>query len=348
MQSDEAYASAVKEYAVRRDIFGADAVAWTALKANRIEEAQTAMEQALRLGTQDAKLFYHAGMIARAAGDETAARQHIARAIALNPRFDPLQAFHASPGVRQMTGSWRDRSRALARRVAVAMMLGVCVVAGIVASAMAHPLGNFTVNQYSRLTVGADRIDLRYVIDMAEISALQELQRLGASGDGKPTASELDRYLESIAADYVSGLVLTVDDKRVPLDVTAKTISLPPGAGGLPTLRIEMNLVGAVQASSGDPVRRLTFEDRNRRERIGWREIVVGSINGTTVFNSSAYGNGLTDELKAYPQDMLAAPLREEAAGLSFTRGASPRRAQRPCGRAMATRSCKRATGLPN
>lgn len=223
-----------------------------------------------------------------------------------------------------MTGSWRDRSRALACRVAVAMMLGVCVVAGIVASAMAHPLGNFTVNQYSRLTVGADRIDLRYVIDMAEISALQELQRLGASGDGKPTASELDRYLESIAADYVSGLVLTVDDKRVPLDVTAKTISLPPGAGGLPTLRIEMNLVGAVQASSGDPVRRLTFEDRNRRERIGWREIVVGSINGTTVFNSSAYGNGLTDELKAYPQDMLAAPLREEAAGLSFTRGASP------------------------
>ncbi len=261
-----------------------------------------------------------------------------------------------------MIGNWRGRSRALARfslrrtylngkescptnssdyfsirtagttstgnrlagRVAIAMLLSACIVAGLVTSAMAHPLGNFTINQYARLAVGADRIDLRYVIDMAEISTLQELQKLGASGDEKPTASELDRYLEHIAGDYASGLVLSVDDTRVPLDVTAKTIALPPGSGGLPTLRIEMNLVGAVPASTGEPVRRLSFEDRNRRERIGWREIVVGSVNGTTVFDSSAYGNGLTDELKAYPQDMLAAPLREEVASLSFTRGAAP------------------------
>jgi tetratricopeptide (TPR) repeat protein len=100
MQGSEAYASAVKEYEVRHDIFGADAVAWTALKANRIEEAQTAIKQALRLGTQDARLFYHAGMIARAAGDEAAARAQIAQAMALNPQFDPLQAsiLHAEFG----------------------------------------------------------------------------------------------------------------------------------------------------------------------------------------------------------------------------------------------------------
>ncbi|MCA1556704.1 MAG: tetratricopeptide repeat protein, partial [Acidobacteria bacterium] len=92
MKAAEAYALAAKEYEVRRDIYGADALAWTALKANKIEAAQAAIKDALRLKTQDARLFYHAGMIARAAGDKSAARERLARALALNPHFDPLQS----------------------------------------------------------------------------------------------------------------------------------------------------------------------------------------------------------------------------------------------------------------
>ena len=100
MQSNKAYESAVKEYEVRHDIYGADAVAWTALKANKIPEAQAAIKDALRLGTLDARLFYHAGMIARAARDETEAHRQITKAMALNPGFDPLQAsiLHAEFG----------------------------------------------------------------------------------------------------------------------------------------------------------------------------------------------------------------------------------------------------------
>jgi len=88
----EAYENAVKEYEVRRDIYGADAVAWTALKADKISEAQRALKEALRLGTQDARLFYHAGMILGAAGDKDKARDYLQRALKLNPQFDPLQA----------------------------------------------------------------------------------------------------------------------------------------------------------------------------------------------------------------------------------------------------------------
>jgi hypothetical protein len=55
---------AVREYESRRDIYGADAVAWTAFKAGKVDEAQTMMRLALRLGTEDARLFYHAAMIA--------------------------------------------------------------------------------------------------------------------------------------------------------------------------------------------------------------------------------------------------------------------------------------------
>ncbi len=87
-----AYGQARREYALRRDIYGADALAWTALKAGHLQEAQTAIKNALRLGTRDAKLFYHAGMIARAAGDSNGARDYLQRTLDLNAHFDPLQA----------------------------------------------------------------------------------------------------------------------------------------------------------------------------------------------------------------------------------------------------------------
>ncbi|MEK7831870.1 MAG: tetratricopeptide repeat protein, partial [Acidobacteriota bacterium] len=62
LKSDEAYKMAQREYEARRDIYGADALAWTALKAGKIAEAQAAIKDALRLNTADAKLLYHAGM----------------------------------------------------------------------------------------------------------------------------------------------------------------------------------------------------------------------------------------------------------------------------------------------
>ncbi len=91
MNLEEAYAIAAREYGVRRDIYGADALAWTALKTGRLEQAQTMIREALRLGTRDARLFYHAGMIARAAGEKDSARDFLRRALKLNPGFDPMQ-----------------------------------------------------------------------------------------------------------------------------------------------------------------------------------------------------------------------------------------------------------------
>lgn len=92
MKLDQAYAGAAREYAVRRDVYGADAWAWTAFKLGKLDEAQAAMKEALRLGTKDAKLFYHAGMIEQAVGNADGARDYLKRALALNPEFDGLQA----------------------------------------------------------------------------------------------------------------------------------------------------------------------------------------------------------------------------------------------------------------
>ncbi len=53
------------------------------------------MRQALALGTHDALLAYHAGMIAMALHDDQRARAMLGDALALNPGFDPLQAARA-------------------------------------------------------------------------------------------------------------------------------------------------------------------------------------------------------------------------------------------------------------
>ncbi|MGI8820820.1 MAG: tetratricopeptide repeat protein [Chthoniobacterales bacterium] len=93
LKPGEAYTLAQGEYSAgRHDGYGADALAWTALKSGRIAEAESAMKEALRLGTLDARFFYHAGMIARGAGDNATAVEFLKHALTLNPHFDLLQS----------------------------------------------------------------------------------------------------------------------------------------------------------------------------------------------------------------------------------------------------------------
>ena len=70
------------------------------------------------------------------------------------------------------------------RRAAVAILAVVIFIVGSAAGTFAHPLGNFTVNHFARLDVGFERIGLRYVVDMAEIPAFQELRAADVDGDG--------------------------------------------------------------------------------------------------------------------------------------------------------------------
>jgi tetratricopeptide (TPR) repeat protein len=83
---------AESELRVRKDVYGYDAYAWALYKAGRLEEARAASEQALRLGTPDPKLWYHAGMISAALGADDLAREQLGRSLSLGPAFDPLQA----------------------------------------------------------------------------------------------------------------------------------------------------------------------------------------------------------------------------------------------------------------
>ncbi len=212
-------------------------------------------------------------------------------------------------------------------------LFALCLLASLwFASAVpahAHPLGNFTVNHFARLEISPARIRVHYVVDMAEIPTYQEVQTLDADGDGQPSQTELDAYAARTAREYANGLTLTVDDARVPLSLSTQRISLPPGAGGLPTLRLECDYESALPAGAGaGAARRVRFADTNHQGRIGWREIIVASAAGAQVYDSTAYGTGLSNELRDYPNDRLAAPLDERTAELSITTGALPANAR--------------------
>jgi tetratricopeptide (TPR) repeat protein len=91
----EAVERARKDLEVRQDVYAHDALAWALCKNGRYQEAATAMAEALKLGTQDAAFFYHAGMIYRGLGDQDKARTYLQKALALNPHFSILQADRA-------------------------------------------------------------------------------------------------------------------------------------------------------------------------------------------------------------------------------------------------------------
>jgi tetratricopeptide (TPR) repeat protein len=89
---DEALAVAESERAARDDIYTSDLLAWCLYKKNRFTEARAASERALRLGTLDARLLFHAGMIAQALGDRRSAANYLRQALKVDPDFDVLQA----------------------------------------------------------------------------------------------------------------------------------------------------------------------------------------------------------------------------------------------------------------
>lgn len=190
--------------------------------------------------------------------------------------------------------------------------------------AIAHPLGNFTINHFARIEINSRSMKVHYVVDMAEIPTFQEVQSIDSDVNGLPSIVDLNAYLERITPQYTDRILLTIDGERVLLKPDAKKISLPAGAGGLSTLRIELDFVAALPELSASTAHRVRFEDNNHRERVGWREIAVVSTSEITVFDSTAFGSAMTDELKAYPEDMLSAPLNERLADFSLTRGAPP------------------------
>jgi nickel/cobalt transporter (NicO) family protein len=173
------------------------------------------------------------------------------------------------------------------------VLLAVALAAlAVPVAASAHPLGNFTVNRFSRVEVGGPRVYIQYVLDLAEIPTFQ--------------AGHIDapRFARRIAR----GAQLTVDGRRVRLVPVEWALAHPQGAGGLKTTRFEVILRGSTLRGRSD----VTYRDTNYADRIGWKEIVVGNTPSRS------------HELRAYPKDLLSSPLDVTTVRTSLVPGTVP------------------------
>jgi len=190
------------------------------------------------------------------------------------------------------------------RRLALALLTAVVLLVVGVPGAVAHPLGNFTVNHLSTVRISDDRVEVSYVLDEAEIPTVEN-QRLSDEELIRQKSDEIQR-----------GLELTVQGRRVPLKpASAPRLSFPPGQAGLDTTRLELEL----RASVSDP-REVELGDRTYSERQGLRSIVVEAGDGTAVRTATPSGDP-TESLTRYPQDILKSPLNRTEASFRVREG---------------------------
>jgi nickel/cobalt transporter (NicO) family protein len=188
------------------------------------------------------------------------------------------------------------------KALAVALALAALVLP---AAALAHPLGNFTVNRHSEIVLSGDRVYVRYALDLAEIPAYQEGSAVRAPG---------------FPAAVADRLVLELDGRRIALTPLEHRVQARPGAGGLETLRFDA-VFAAPEGSSG---RTLAFRDLNFERRLGWKEIVAVATGGAEIEAADVPSTSESDALRAYPADLLTSPLDLTAARVEYEPGTGP------------------------
>jgi tetratricopeptide (TPR) repeat protein len=90
MKTSTAVEFATAELDRRKDVYGYDTLAWALYRDGRAAEAAPYVLQALALGTRDAKMLFHAGLIDQANGDNARAKDELKQALDLNPHFSVL------------------------------------------------------------------------------------------------------------------------------------------------------------------------------------------------------------------------------------------------------------------
>src|SRR6266581_6049646 len=166
----------------------------------------------------------------------------------------------------------------------------------------AHPMGNFSINHYARIMASSKGIFVHVVLDYAEIPTFQLLSNWGMQADPQVSQTGIQPMVEKLAAELTPQLRLLIDESPATLQVSNIKSELTPGAGGLLTLRVSLDLFTAREPA---PVR-LEFFDDSYRERIGWKEMVVGAEPGFDFPGGNSFSIDRSAALTNYPSDSLA------------------------------------------
>ena len=199
----------------------------------------------------------------------------------------------------------RATPRAKRRRLGAVLLAAIFVLI-LPAVVLAHPLGNFTVNRYSRLELGAAQVMLTYVVDMAEIPTQQVRPEIDTDGNGNFSPAEQQAYLAKLIPSLQEQLQLEVDGQSQPWTLGEHVLTFPEGQAGLPTIRLRVQF--SSQIGAGESISSASFTDQTFADRLGWQEVVVRAIDGVDLLTSNVPAVDLSQELTEYPSDLLQSP----------------------------------------
>jgi ABC-type nickel/cobalt efflux system permease component RcnA len=207
-------------------------------------------------------------------------------------------------------------ARGFGRFLPLLLLLGLCRFAS------AHPMGNFSVNHYSKITLESDRIRIRYFIDLAEIPTYQELQQANISATAiDPNSTAVINYVAARGAELGHGLTLDVDGMTATLRLVSSGVIFPAGAGGLPTMKMGFVYEAAYPSTQSAMDRQhvsIHYSDTNYPGHTGWKEITALAAAGS-LLRSSVPATDRSGELSNYPTDLLTSPPQDLEASLVAT-----------------------------
>lgn len=182
----------------------------------------------------------------------------------------------------------------------------------------AHPMGNFSINHYSRFQFVGSELRLHYVIDFAEIPTFQEMRELDPDGDKKITSQESEAYLSARTEQFRRKLELVTNNRAKELQIRNRRIQVLPGAGGLPVLQVIVDFEIPYSHLLLSQTNQLDYKDNNFPERIGWKEIVIAKQEAAKIIRTTAADQDRSSELTKYPQDPTTTAPQELSAQIVF------------------------------
>ncbi|BCY07069.1 nickel/cobalt transporter [Actinoplanes sp. L3-i22] len=188
------------------------------------------------------------------------------------------------------------------------LLLGVLGALLSGTAAQAHPLGNFTTNQYAGLRVTGAGVDVDFVLDLAELPAYQaRTTEIDTDRDGTSSPAERDAWAARTCTAAAGASTVTVGDRSPRLTAEPAGLTFPAGAGGLTTLRLGCVLHADARIGAATTVgyRSTLFADR-----IGWREITAVG-DRYTITRSDVPAGTISGRLTAYPSGVVSSDVRE-------------------------------------
>ncbi len=198
--------------------------------------------------------------------------------------------------------------------------LGGLLLAGLgpgISAAQAHPLNNFSINQYHGLELRPDVVLDHAVIDIAEVPTLQQKSGVDADRDGTASAAELSQRAEQECTVLAGAVRGTVGGQPLSWSLRGSSMAYLPGEKGLQVTRIECELAAPANLAV---VSNLDFATSYQDNHVGWREITATG-RGVAMTAASVADRSVSDALRVYPEDLLASPLDQREARLTTRPG---------------------------